>query len=127
MSRVGVDISLPYYGILGDDIVIFDHRVAEEYLRICERFGIPIGLPKSFTSPDPFSKQVIRDKVMGAWVSGGDDLLSAYHMIPGALFNFANQTFLEGVCLSVISLKEELAVATPFMRIEMANRLVSRG
>lgn len=66
MSRVGVDITLPYYGILGDDIVIFDHRVAEEYLRICEGFGIPIGLPKSFTSPDPFSKQVIRDRISGA-------------------------------------------------------------
>jgi hypothetical protein len=44
-----------------------------------------------------------------------------------ALFNFANQTFMEGVCLSVISLKEELACATPFMRIEMANRLSMRG
>jgi len=38
------------YLVLGDDIVIADKLVAEEYLRVCEQFGIIVGLAKSLIS-----------------------------------------------------------------------------
>jgi hypothetical protein len=66
MSRCGVDITLPLYGVLGDDVVIFDPRVAEEYKKICEGFGIPIGLPKSFVSPSPQGREAYLKRVIGA-------------------------------------------------------------
>jgi len=42
------------YLVLGDDIVIADKAVAQEYLRICTDLGIQIGLPKSFESNEAF-------------------------------------------------------------------------
>jgi hypothetical protein len=39
------------YALLGDDIVIADAAVAQEYLRICQEIGVEIGLAKSLVSP----------------------------------------------------------------------------
>jgi len=38
------------YLVLGDDLVIANAEVAKAYLGVCEEFGIPIGLAKSYTS-----------------------------------------------------------------------------
>jgi len=38
------------YAVLGDDVVICDHLVAKEYLRIMEALGVEIGLAKSLVS-----------------------------------------------------------------------------
>lgn len=35
------------YELLGDDIIIFDEKVAMEYLKIMEKIGVPINLSKS--------------------------------------------------------------------------------
>lgn len=40
--------------MLGDDIVISDPSIAEEYLKLLNRLGIPVGLPKSFVSRKGF-------------------------------------------------------------------------
>lgn len=40
------------YAVLGDDLVIADAAVAEEYLRVMSEFGVGIGLAKSLISPD---------------------------------------------------------------------------
>jgi hypothetical protein len=40
--------------VLGDDIVISDPSIAEEYLKLLNRLGIPVGLPKSFVSRKGF-------------------------------------------------------------------------
>jgi hypothetical protein len=37
--------------LLGDDIVIADEAVAQEYLAICREIGVEIGLAKSLISP----------------------------------------------------------------------------
>lgn len=66
MFRAGIDITLPLYGVLGDDIVIFDPRIAEEYIKVCEGFGIPIGLPKSFISPSSVLRKAYQSRVTGA-------------------------------------------------------------
>lgn len=42
------------YVILGDDIVIADDRVAEEYRRILDTIGVPISEAKSHTSHEVF-------------------------------------------------------------------------
>lgn len=42
------------YLVLGDDIVIGDERVAENYKQVCVDYGITIGLPKSFVSRNGF-------------------------------------------------------------------------
>lgn len=48
--RVGWRHSFPYYCVLGDDIVIFDHLVAKEYQNLMALLGVPINLTKSLVS-----------------------------------------------------------------------------
>lgn len=43
-------ISFTEYLVLGDDVVIANKRVAEEYMRLCRSLSIPIGLAKSYIS-----------------------------------------------------------------------------
>jgi len=40
------------YEVLGDDIVIFDAKLASEYLRIMELIGVPINVKKSVVAKD---------------------------------------------------------------------------
>lgn len=40
-----------HYAILGDDIVIADKKVANEYIETCRLLGVEIGLAKSLLSP----------------------------------------------------------------------------
>lgn len=42
------------YLVLGDDVVIANRLVAEEYIRLCASLGIKIGLNKSFISENGF-------------------------------------------------------------------------
>jgi len=37
---------------LGDDLVIADRDVANEYLNICDEIGLGVNLHKSLSSPD---------------------------------------------------------------------------
>jgi len=41
------------YELLGDDIVIFDERVADSYLDIMSKLGVSINLSKSVISSKP--------------------------------------------------------------------------
>jgi len=85
------------YRVLGDDITIASKEVASEYLQLCEQYGIPVGLAKSYVS-----------KI--------------------GLFNFANQTFLDGSNLSPASLKEFLKGPRNSATLTgLADRLMSRG
>lgn len=47
--RLNVDPKITYR-VLGDDVVIIDKKVAEEYKRVISSLGIPISLNKSYTS-----------------------------------------------------------------------------
>lgn len=49
-SRVGWDKWFDHYLVLGDDIILADSAVADEYLRVCEEFGIQVGIAKSLVS-----------------------------------------------------------------------------
>lgn len=54
-TRVGANpstsiLSFIDYLVLGDDIVIANPKVAEEYMRLCKSFGIQVGLAKSYIS-----------------------------------------------------------------------------
>jgi hypothetical protein len=51
--RKGIDFFTDYL-VLGDDIVIANKEVADSYVAVCNDYGIPIGLPKSFTSSEAF-------------------------------------------------------------------------
>jgi len=44
----------PSYAVLGDDIVIADEHVADEYLTLLKRLGVKVGLAKSVVSPKGF-------------------------------------------------------------------------
>jgi hypothetical protein len=55
--RLGLTPQEWVYRVLGDDSVIFQTEeslasgsIADEYLRVCEEFGIPISVPKSYRS-----------------------------------------------------------------------------
>jgi len=70
------------YAVLGDDIVISDKRVAEEYLKLMKRLGVGINLAKSLvgnastiefakkfwtpqdTSPIPFKELLVASRSM---------------------------------------------------------------
>jgi hypothetical protein len=89
--------------------------VAKEYLAVCALFDIPIGLAKSYVS----QQQSDWDPYL--------EVESLGELVEPALFNFANQTFWKGLCLSVISIKEEISVRSPHQRIAMVKKLVKRG
>lgn len=57
------------YLILGDDIVIANKKVAEEYLRVCKDYGITISLPKSFISSEGFFQFAAQDILKGVNLS----------------------------------------------------------
>lgn len=51
------------YRVLGDDVMIFDKKVADEYLRLMNEIGVVVNLTKSFVSHGPvvfgeFAKRV---------------------------------------------------------------------
>nr|AWY10986.1 RNA-dependent RNA polymerase [Sclerotinia sclerotiorum mitovirus 28] len=59
------------YEILGDDLVIFDHAVAAEYLELMKKIGLEINLSKSISSPSrPVFEFAKRTVVQGINVSG---------------------------------------------------------
>jgi hypothetical protein len=84
------------YLVLGDDIVIADHEVAQAYVALMKRFHIPIGLAKS-------------------------------HISEFGMFNFANQTFVEEINVSPISMREELNAKGLPARIALVMRTARRG
>jgi hypothetical protein len=49
-TRRSAILSFIDYLVLGDDIVIANRKVAEEYLRLCKSLGIQVGLAKSYIS-----------------------------------------------------------------------------
>lgn len=114
--RAGWLAKFKAYAVLGDDIVIFNTKVAQEYVKVCAEFGIPIGLAKSFVS-ETFDPLTLIDNPL--W----DDRISG----ESALFNFANRTAWKGIDISVMSVKEELSCRTPNARIALAQRLYDRG
>lgn len=58
------------YEIVGDDIVIFDKRLASEYLEVMKLLGVPINISKSITSENkPVVEFVKRLAVKGTEVS----------------------------------------------------------
>jgi hypothetical protein len=139
MFKAGVRLDKEIYGILGDDVVIFNTRVANIYLETCEGFGIPIGLAKSFISVVTGNQEaqelldLLPNDDLPETISEETDFVpvpsagaSPVKRDP-AMFNFANQTFVKGICMSVISLKEELACSNPYMRMMLAQRLIDRG
>jgi hypothetical protein len=54
------------YAVLGDDLVIADHRVARRYLQLLKELGVECGLHKSILSPKgrglEFAKSTFIDK-----------------------------------------------------------------
>jgi len=71
------------YEILGDDLVIFDIELAEEYLKITKELGMDINLSKSIVSPNL------------------------------ATFEFAKRTILNGINVSAISVKQLIDRSLP--------------
>jgi hypothetical protein len=55
----------PLYAILGDDIVIGDRLVAEEYKAIMARLGVVIGLPKSIISVKATTLEFAKRTIIG--------------------------------------------------------------
>lgn len=54
VTRSSALLAFRDYLILGDDVVIANRLVAEEYIRLCASLGIIIGLNKSFISDEGF-------------------------------------------------------------------------
>lgn len=67
------------YAVLGDDLVIGNHDVAMEYLKLCKELGVEINLSKSIISPK------------------------------GLCLEFAKRTYYKGVDVSPVPIKEMAA------------------
>lgn len=89
-------LSFKDYMVLGDDIVIANAAVAEQYVLIMKELNVPLSLAKS-------------------------------HISELGMFNFANQTFVKGVNVSPLSLREEINATSLPQRIELSLRLARRG
>ena len=85
-SSCVVPVGTPFleYGILGDDIVIWNKTVAKTYLRVLKSLGVEVGLAKSVISPS------------------------------GTGLEFAKKTLLNGVDVSPIPFKEASAAHRNF-------------
>lgn len=46
------------YEIVGDDVILFDEKVAKEYLALMEELGVPINLSKSVVATNPSTEFV---------------------------------------------------------------------
>jgi hypothetical protein len=85
------------YVILGDDLVIFDPRVAEKYLALCKGLGVEINL----------SKSVIAQGV--------------------AVVEFAKRTGYKGFDVSALSFKDFISNNNFFGRLSIVSRLIDRN
>jgi len=83
--------------ILGDDLVIFDPRVAEKYLALCKGLGVEINL----------SKSVIARGV--------------------AVVEFAKRTGYKGYDVSALSFKDFISNNNFFGRLSIVSRLLERN
>jgi hypothetical protein len=85
------------YIVLGDDIVIANTEVATSYQEVASTFSIPIGLAKSYISPEK------------------------------GVFNFANRMFVDWTTdVSPISIREEYNITNVFQRVEIVRRMIHR-
>jgi hypothetical protein len=66
--RAGLDKFVDYL-VLGDDLVIANTAVADAYRDVCSQFGIPIGLPKSYSSVEGFLEFARRTYLNGVDLS----------------------------------------------------------
>lgn len=78
------------YEILGDDLVIFNPILADQYLKVCIILGVEINLNKSISSPNK------------------------------ATFEFAKRTIVNGVNVSAISFREITASVSLSSRVQSA-------
>jgi hypothetical protein len=85
-QRAGWTVWFPYYAVLGDDLVIADKLVAENYLAIMRQLGVPINLSKSLVSETGLIEFAKR------WVSGTRGELSAIG--PGLLLAVLRNVYL---------------------------------
>lgn len=95
-SLAGVPGLFIDYLVLGDDVVIANLAVAEQYIKVCNQYGINLSLPKSFCSQ----------------TSG--------------LLQFASQVYYKGVNVSPVSFKQELLCRRPVDRLAQAWAILSR-
>jgi hypothetical protein len=85
------------YVILGDDLVIFDPKVAEKYLALCKGLGVEINLSKSVIAK---GRKVVE---------------------------FAKRTGLDGKDVSALSFKDFISNNNFFGRLSISSRLVRRN
>lgn len=92
------------YAVLGDDIVIGDRLVAEEYKAIMSRLGVVIGLAKSIISPSgttlEFAKRTIHNSVDTSPVPLKE--LQAVFRSPSALVAFSRKYNLSFTALAKV-------------------------
>jgi hypothetical protein len=68
--RAGVEGWFKDYAVLGDDVVIGDHAVADHYLRVMEILGVEVGLAKSLVSSNASAEFAKRLYLKGQDISG---------------------------------------------------------
>jgi len=77
--RVGLKGWFMAYLVLGDDVVIACKLVADEYLRVCDEFGITVGRAKSLVSSKGllnFASQTFLGNVNLSPISFGEELVA---------------------------------------------------
>lgn len=83
------------YLVLGDDVVIADEKVANQYLEFCEKFEIPIGLAKSFAGAHGFFQFANQNWLNGDNISAVSLKADLSAMKPLGAIEFIRQTLLK--------------------------------
>jgi hypothetical protein len=97
--------------VLGDDIQIFDEKVANRYLKVCDDLGVSINLSKSVVSKQlvPVVEYAKRTSMLGSDVSALSwKMLASQDNLTGKV-NIAMKVFQKGV---FSSLRSAFALAT---------------
>jgi hypothetical protein len=97
--------------VLGDDIQIFDEKVANRYLKVCDGLGVSINLSKSVVSKQlvPVVEYAKRTSMLGSDVSALSwKMLASQDNLTGRV-NIAMKVFQKGV---FTSLRSAFALAT---------------
>jgi len=97
--------------VLGDDIQIFDEKIASRYLAVCDQLGVSINLSKSVVSKQlvPVVEYAKRTSMAGSDVSALSWKMLASQDNPAGKVNIAMKVFQKGV---FTSLRSAIALAT---------------
>jgi len=111
--RANKVVPFEYYAVLGDDVVINDNQVADQYLILMESLGLKINLSKTIISNDfiEFAKRFITPEVDFSPIGAGNIL--SFMRKPVFISSLLKELYLKGYILSSDSIRSLISSLSP--------------